>query len=96
LAGVATGTAGFFQPQYDSKGNLIPGSSNYDAFTSGLSTLGNKLGLSNPFASTDDSGIVSGNGTMQPTDNELNFLKGSGANDQSYFDYYGNVIGDGE
>jgi len=63
LAGLATGTAGFFQPRYDSKGNVIPGSSNYEAFTSGLSTLGQKLGLTNgpatlPGSATDNSGYT--------------------------------------
>ena len=43
LAGLATGTAGFFQPKYTAAGVLIPGSSPYDAFTSGLSTLGDKI-----------------------------------------------------
>jgi hypothetical protein len=63
LAGIATGTAGFFQPRYDTAGKLISGSSPYDAFTSGLSTLGNKLGLTGgtptlPGSATDTSGYT--------------------------------------
>ena len=57
LAGIATGTAGFFQPKYTSTGQLIAGSSPYDAFASGLSTLGNKLGL------TGGSSVPAGTGT---------------------------------
>ena len=63
LAGLATGTAGFFQPKYDANGNPILNSSNYDAFTSGLSTLGNKLGLTGgtsdvPVTTTDTSNMA--------------------------------------
>lgn len=63
LAGVATGTSGFFQPKYTTDGKLISGSSPYDAFTSGLSTLGNKLGLTGgtptlPSSATDTSGYT--------------------------------------
>jgi hypothetical protein len=36
IAGVATGTAGFFTPQYDKAGNVIKGSTPYDSLTGGL------------------------------------------------------------
>lgn len=36
IAGVATGTAGFFTPQYDSAGKVIKGSTPYDSLTGGL------------------------------------------------------------
>ena len=63
LAGLATGTAGFFQPKYNDAGQLISGSSPYDAFTSGLSTLGSKLGLTGgtsdvPVTTTDTSNMA--------------------------------------
>jgi len=90
LAGIGTGTAGFFQPKYDEKGNMILGSAPIDSFTSGLSYLGNKLGLSDLLGSNTSGGIKA------PTNADTNFLIGTGANDKSYFDEYGNVLGDGE
>ena len=90
LAGVATGTAGFFQPKYTTDGKLIPGSAPIDAFNSGLSSLGNYLGFGG------NTSPVSGGGIQEPTNTDLNWLMGTGANDKSYFDEYGNVIGDGE
>lgn len=89
LAGVATGTAGFFQPRYNSAGQIIPGSTPYEAFASGLSTLGNKI--SGAFTGSDTAG-----GIQTPTNTDLNWLMGTGANDKSYFDEYGNVLGEGE
>jgi hypothetical protein len=63
LAGIGAGTAGFFQPRYTTDGKLIAGSTPYDAFASGLSTLGQKLGLTGgtptlPESSTDTSGYT--------------------------------------
>lgn len=84
LAGAATGTAGFFNPGPS-------GRSPYDSFVSGLSTLGGKLGLTNPFAGTSSSGETSG-----LTSDQLNWLSNAGINDKSYFDSDGNVIGYGE
>jgi hypothetical protein len=87
LAGLATGTAGFFQPKYTTDGKLISGSAPIDAFSSGLSSLGSYLGLG---------GSKAPSGIQEPTNENLNWLMGTGANDKSYFDDYGNVLGDGE
>jgi len=63
LAGIGAGTAGFFQPRYTTDDKLISGSTPYDAFASGLSTLGQKLGLTGgnptlPGSATDTSGYT--------------------------------------
>jgi hypothetical protein len=77
LAGLATGTAGFFTPGSS-------GSTPYDAFTSGLSTLGSKLGITGgvptlPGSATDTSGY---------TGNPFDSYPNSVPMDES--EYYGN------
>jgi hypothetical protein len=85
LAGLATGTAGFFTPG-------TTGVTPYDAFTSGLSTLGSKLGLTGgnttlPGSATDESGY-----TDNPFDAPSNTIP-AGAPDysQDQSDYTNNI-----
>jgi hypothetical protein len=61
LAGIATGTAGFFQPRYTTTGQLIPNSAPIDALSSGFSSLGKYLGLTGnplPPSAGDNSGYT--------------------------------------
>jgi len=53
VGALATGTAGFFSPQFDSKGKPIPGSVPYDSLISGLkntyrSIVGERGSITNP------------------------------------------------
>jgi hypothetical protein len=72
LAGLATGTAGFFQPKYTTDGKLIVGSAPIDSLSSGMSSLGKYLGLTGgnttlPGSATDTSGYTDNPFDAAPT-----------------------------
>jgi hypothetical protein len=92
LAGVASGTAGFFQPQYDKNGNQIKGSTPYEAFTSGLKTLNGVIGDPFGFNSSTPS-IPAGTGTDAGIDYGVDYATTPDGSGNWYSDaenYYSN------
>jgi hypothetical protein len=87
VGGAITGTANLFTPRYDATGKAIPNSMPFKQITSGLGSAYDYLTGASDNSSTGMSGV---------TNEGTNFLIGTNANDQSYFDENGNLIGDGE
>lgn len=84
LASGTTGLAGLFQPKYDSSGNPIANSSAYNSLVGGLGAMGSTL--------KDWYNSVPGVSTPSI---DYNWLSNAGANDKSYFDSNGQLIGGG-
>jgi len=88
IGGVATGTAGFFTPQYDKNGNPIANSMPYQSLITGLGTAYDKL-VGNTATNNTGTSTVDNSGT--------NFLIGTNQNNVPYpRDANGNVITEGE